>query len=129
MRKLAGYLGVAMVAASLSWWGATSRPGLLPAAPPALAGTPIEMTPEEQIAVGVYQNVNRSVVNITTRSIANDEFGFADVRDGSGSGSVLDRRGHILTNYHVVEGARQINVTMFDGSSHEARLVGGDPNN
>jgi S1-C subfamily serine protease len=42
---------------------------------------------------------------------------------------VLDKHGHILTNYHVVEGARQVAVTLFDGSVHEAKVIGFDPNN
>ena len=76
-------------------------------------------------------HVTRSVVNVTTRSVVRDDdlFGNTEVATGTGSGSVLDHKGHIVTNYHVVEGARQINVTLFDGSVHEATLVGGDPNN
>jgi S1-C subfamily serine protease len=50
-------------------------------------------------------------------------------RAGSGSGCVLDGRGHVLTNYHVIEGARRIAVTLHDGSTHEAKLVGSDGNN
>jgi len=127
MRKIAGYGSVAVVAAALSWWVATWRPESLPAAPP---GAPIELTAEEQISVGIYQTVNRSVVNITTRSVGNDDLGLmTEARDGSGSGSVLDKRGHIVTNFHVIEGARQISATLFDGSIHEAKLVGSDPNN
>ena len=43
-----------------------------------------------------------------------------------GSGVVLDRQGHILTNHHVVEGAREVRVTLFDGKSYAAASVGGD---
>src|SRR5690606_21373108 len=45
---------------------------------------------------------------------------------GSGPGSVLDREGHILTNAHVVEGAREIEVTLASGESYEAQIVGQD---
>jgi S1-C subfamily serine protease len=79
--------------------------------------------------VGIYQNVNRAVVNITTRGIASDDFGLSEAREGTGSGSMLDKQGNIVTNFHVVEGARQMMVTLFDGSVHEARLIGTDPNN
>jgi len=48
---------------------------------------------------------------------------------GTGSGSVLDRQGHILTNNHVVEEARQIHVTLSDGSDYKAKLIGADPVN
>ncbi len=49
--------------------------------------------------------------------------------EGSGSGSVIDKLGHILTNYHVVEGARNVNVTLFNGEAYPAELVGQDPDN
>jgi S1-C subfamily serine protease/Uma2 family endonuclease len=65
-----------------------------------------------------------------TRSLqADDFFPLATPREGSGSGSVLDKQGHVLTNYHVVEDARQIAVTLFDSTTHAARLVGSDPQN
>jgi S1-C subfamily serine protease len=100
-----------------------------PVSPPPLPAE-ADVSPEEQTNIRIYQQVNRSVVNITSRSISEDEFFLlSGPREGSGSGSVLDKQGHILTNYHVVEGAQQITVTLFDGSSLEARLVGSDPNN
>jgi S1-C subfamily serine protease len=48
-------------------------------------------------------------------------------KDGAGSGSVLDKSGHILTNYHVVEDAKEIHVTLYDGVEYDAGLVGRDP--
>jgi S1-C subfamily serine protease len=92
---------------------------------------PDDLTPEERISVNVYATVNRSVVHITTRSVAADEvFGvFAEARAGTGSGSVLDKNGHVVTNFHVIENARRIEVMLADGSAHEAKLVGADPNN
>lgn len=89
-----------------------------------------EFTPEEQVNISVYDKVNRSVVNITTRALRSDLM-FLDVTptEGSGSGSVYDQRGHILTNYHVVEGAQQIHVTLANGQSYPAGLVGQDPSN
>jgi len=87
-----------------------------------------ELTPEERINVNVYQVANRSVVNINTRGSAGDYNFFLIEKEskGEGSGTVIDKAGHILTNYHVVEGARTVDVTLFDGSTHSARLVGGD---
>ncbi len=87
-----------------------------------------EFTPEERINISVYEHANRSVVHITTRTVVQELF-FETPREGSGSGSILDRNGHILTNYHVIEGARNIRVTLFDGSDYEAGLVGQDPVN
>jgi S1-C subfamily serine protease len=98
--------------------------------PPTAAPDGLDISAEEQTNIRIYQQVNRSVVNITTRNVQMDDFLlFSETRDGRGSGSILDRRGHILTNFHVVEDARQVGVTLFDGSVHEARLVGSDPNN
>jgi S1-C subfamily serine protease len=150
MRSTLGYLLVAGLAAAATFAaGQVSQlqqppvplpaPAPAPAAPPeAKPPTPLpapaapsaEVSPEEQTNIQVYQRVNRSVVNITTRSVQADDFLlFSSPREGSGSGSVLDRAGHIVTNYHVIEDARQIAVTLFDSSSHEARLVGSDPSN
>jgi S1-C subfamily serine protease len=88
------------------------------------------LTPEERVHVAVYETANRSVVNINTRSVRADGFFLIEVPvEGSGSGVVLDALGHVLTNHHVIDGAREIQVTLFDGNSYEAQLVGQDPNN
>jgi S1-C subfamily serine protease len=87
-----------------------------------------ELTPEEQVNVAVYQNVNRSVVYINTRGVQTDRFMMFEVpSEGEGSGTVLDRQGHVLTNYHVIEAAREIQVTLYDGKTYPAELVGIDP--
>jgi S1-C subfamily serine protease len=91
---------------------------------------PDELSVEEQINIAVYENVNRGVVHITTRGVRSEGFFLLDVpTEGAGSGSILDASGHILTNNHVIEGARQVAVTLFDGTSYEARFVGADPIN
>lgn len=141
MRVPLSYVVVAVVVGGAAYaLGQGGRPPGVPVEPPApvrpqppvavAAPESADVSPEEETNVRVYQSVNRGVVNITTRSTQVDDFLlFSTQREGSGSGSVLDRRGHILTNYHVIEDARQIAVTLFDSSSHEARLVGSDPNN
>ncbi len=85
-----------------------------------------DYTPDERINIAVYENCNRSVVNIDT-TVVQSRMIFETQSEGSGSGSVLDKQGHILTNYHVIEGAREINVTLFDGKTYDAQLVGHDP--
>jgi S1-C subfamily serine protease len=110
---------------------ATSRrePQASPIAPGAGAGEPPRLTPEELVNVAVYENVNRSVVNINTKTVRNDAFFFFDVEssgEGAGSGSVIDKSGHILTNFHVIDGAREIQVTLFDGSQFDGQLIGKD---
>src|SRR5205085_6800946 len=105
-------------------------PPVRTAAPHYTAPQPVvedELTQEERVNVGVYEAVNRSVVNIVTKIPGTAGFlMFDNSQEGAGSGSVLDKQGHILTNFHVIEGAREIQVTLFDGSSYEAKLVGRD---
>lgn len=85
---------------------------------------------EELTNIEVYESVNKSVVNISTRSYSRNPFLMtAEPQEGSGSGSILDKSGHILTNYHVIEGASYVSVTLYDGSQFTAELVGADPEN
>jgi S1-C subfamily serine protease len=86
-----------------------------------------DLTAEERVNVAVYENVNRSVVNINTKVVRNDNLFSIEVPgEGAGSGSVLDYVGHVLTNNHVIDDAREIQVTLHDGSSYDARLIGKD---
>lgn len=88
------------------------------------------LTDEEAINVSVYDRLHKSVVNITTRSTRVDSFFFTEqTSEGTGSGSVLDSSGHIVTNWHVVADARNIGVTLYNGETYEARVVGYDPPN
>ena len=65
---------------------------------------------------------------ITTTSYQQDIFGDVDEGRGSGSGSVIDSQGHILTNYHVIEGAQvKLNVSLGGGKTYPAEIIGGDP--
>ena len=84
---------------------------------------------DEQVNIRVYANTNRGVVNITTAASSTGFFGDDSTTGGSGSGFVLDRDGHVLTNYHVIEGADTVQVTLADGSAHEAKVVGADASN
>ena len=86
------------------------------------------LTPDEAIGVAVYDRNNKGVVNITTKSV-NTVLVWDVSSEGSGSGSVIDREGHILTNFHVIEDAQEVGVTLFDGKTYDAKLVGADPNN
>ena len=109
-----------------------SRRGRLFSAPrgPAAGNELAGLTAEERVNVAVYEAANRSVVNINTKSVHPDGFFFFDIEtEGSGSGSVLDTRGHILTNLHVVADAQEIQVTLYDGKSYAAQMVGKDPIN
>ena len=86
------------------------------------------LTAEEAVNVAVYEKLHKSVVNINTESTRTD-FLFETQSEGTGSGSVIDKSGHILTNWHVIANARNIRVTLFNGENYEAKVVGFDPPN
>ncbi len=103
----------------------------LPGHGPAHTGTFLAdgLTAEEHINVNVYDRVNKSVANITTKTVKADGLFTESAAEGAGSGSVIDQVGHILTNFHVVEDARQVSVTLHDGKTYDATFVGADPIN
>ena len=77
--------------------------------------------------IAVYKRVLPSVVNITSRQVVFDFFYGAVPQEGQGSGFILDKAGHVLTNYHVIEGAnRGIQVTLSNKTSYKATVVGSD---
>jgi S1-C subfamily serine protease len=83
---------------------------------------------DEQNSIEVYKTLSPGVAFITTTSYQQDMFGDVDEGRGSGSGSVIDAQGHILTNYHVIEGAQvKLNVSLGGGKTYPATVVGGDP--
>ena len=103
---------------------ASTRPE--PKAPPAVpADVLAKVDADEQVNVRVYAAVNRAVVNITTASESTSVFG-EETSTGTGSGFVIDGDGHVLTNYHVVESAERLQVTLYDGTSYDGRVVGTD---
>jgi S1-C subfamily serine protease len=86
-------------------------------------------TPDEEINIRVYRTASPAVVNIITTAVAYDFFLNPVPKEGTGSGAIIDRLGHVLTNYHVIDGARRLEVTLADGSKWPARAVGADPSN
>jgi len=91
------------------------------------AAAPQEFDAEEQINISVYKKVLPSVVNITSTAVAFDFFYGAVPQEGQGSGFVIDKEGHILTNYHVVANARQVEVTFANRKKYKAQVIGMDP--
>ena len=82
---------------------------------------------EEAQNIYVYEMCNEAVVNITTKVMNYNWFLEPYVQDGgSGSGSIIDKRGYILTNVHVIQGASEIYVSLHDGSQYKAEVVGTD---
>ena len=87
----------------------------------------VTYTQDETENINVYRNCNEAVVNINTKVTSYDWFWDPYVTDGgSGSGSIIDKRGYILTNVHVISGASKIYVSLYDGSQYEATVIGED---
>jgi S1-C subfamily serine protease len=82
---------------------------------------------DEQNSIEVYRTLSPGVAFITTTSRVRTFFGESESEDGNGSGSVIDDKGHILTNYHVIEGATKLTVSFGGEKTYQAKLVGGDP--
>jgi S1-C subfamily serine protease len=82
---------------------------------------------EEQNNISVYRRNMPSVVNVTSRAMTFDFFYGLQPQEGQGSGFVIDKDGHILTNYHVVADARQVEVTLHNRKKYKATVVGTDP--
>ena len=115
----------------------TATPLPTVAASPTAEPTPAPVAFDEQAAandleaqvISVYDSTSPSVVNITNRSTVYDLWFGSSAQEGTGSGFVYDDQGHIVTNYHVIEGADEILVTLADGQVYQAEVVGSDPTN
>jgi S1-C subfamily serine protease len=119
-----GAMLTAILGDGFGWWREeepSSRPHGIQAA--------VAFTPDEEINIRVYRAASPAVVNITTTAVAHDFFLTAVPKEGTGSGAIINRSGHILTNFHVIDGARRLEVTLADGSKWPARPVGADPSN
>jgi len=128
-----------VVSAALGWLQGFASGQLVKPPPPVIVGgggttlghgtdADHRFTPEERTNIAVYEAVNRSVVNINTKSTVTAGLFLLEVpSEGAGSGVVVDQLGHVLTNYHVVEGAKEIQVLFHDGSASVGRIVGFDP--
>ncbi|MCX6029648.1 MAG: trypsin-like peptidase domain-containing protein, partial [Chloroflexi bacterium] len=100
---------------------ATPTPGPLP---PADSADSVEAR-----RIAVYERVSPAVVNITTQVLRTNFFRGAIPEEGSGSGFLWDRDGHIVTNYHVVQGAQKVEVSFGGDAAMPATVIGADPLN
>jgi putative serine protease PepD len=87
------------------------------------------LTTDESINVRIYRQASAAVANILTKATEYDFFMDPVPVEGAGSGFVIDPRGYILTNFHVVEGAQSIEVVLGDQSHHAAKFIGADQRN
>ncbi|MGC2109605.1 MAG: trypsin-like peptidase domain-containing protein, partial [Candidatus Korobacteraceae bacterium] len=90
------------------------------------AAGPEKLDPDEQNNVDVYHRMIPSVVNITSKTVAYDFFYGPVPQEGQGSGFIIDKEGHILTNYHVVGNAAQLEVTLHNKKTYKATVIGRD---
>ncbi len=92
------------------------------------AAEPVASTTTTSSVNSVYQASRDAVVEITvTGAVQETPFGGGEQQRGQGSGFVIDKQGHVVTNQHVVADAESVNVTMRDGSRYDATVVGSDP--
>ncbi|HYL67556.1 MAG TPA: trypsin-like peptidase domain-containing protein, partial [Candidatus Limnocylindria bacterium] len=96
-------------------------------APAAVSEKGFDQTETENI--NIYKQASPAVANIVTRTVEYDFFFNPVPVEGAGSGFLIDIDGHILTNYHVVQGAQTIEVTLGDQSRFKAKLIGADSRN
>ena len=87
------------------------------------------LSSDESINVRIYRQASPAVANILTKATEYDFFMDPVPVEGAGSGFVIDPRGYILTNYHVVEGAQSIEVVLGDQSRYPAKFIGADQRN
>ncbi|MFQ5777118.1 MAG: S1C family serine protease [Terriglobia bacterium] len=145
MRFRSGLLGLLLLAAALVagyWVG--SRPEAPPLPEPSLVparatadtwveravatpDTPTRLSDDERNSVEVYRKASAAVVNVTTRTLEMDFFYGAVPVQGSGSGFLINQKGIVVTNHHVVADAQRIQITLADRSSYEAEVMGSDP--
>src|ERR1700692_1921964 len=123
-------LGVLLAAAFFLYTSHRSGP-----APSWISREPIQLTEaqaappldaDEQDNGDVYKRVAPSGVNITPPVVSYDFFFGSQAQEGAGSGFIIDKEGHILTNYHVVDSARKLEVILANKQHYPAPLVGGD---
>ena len=117
----------ALVALSACSNASSAAAGVAAAPPPAAAGVTLDA--EEQATIALFEAASPSVVFVTTVRLHLDDVSLDPMAmpAGSGTGFVWDRRGHVVTNFHVIEGADALSVTLPDHSAWRAALVGAAP--
>ena len=87
-------------------------------------------TEDERLNISIYEQLNAGVVNITTETVAINWFlEPVPQAGGSGSGTIINTRGYVLTNNHVIANANRVYINLADGSQFEGTVVGTDPEN
>lgn len=87
------------------------------------------MSSDEANNIQIYERLNEAVVNITSVTFEYNWFLEPVPREGTGSGSIIDAKGYVLTNYHVIKDASELSITLADGVNFKGEIVGVDPEN
>jgi len=144
MRNFTSLLLAVLVGAGAGWLILHSRRSAPPHPTPVVAGpaapsttsTPVEagplpgdLSPEEQRVIGIFREASAAVAFITSVEFRRDVFSLnvMEIPRGTGSAFVWDDEGHIVTNYHVVQGGDAFSVTLADQSDWDAKVVGVAP--
>jgi S1-C subfamily serine protease len=119
-------LTLTLLALLSTGWACAQTKSQEKAAQPRAVSTRNALDAEEMNNIGVFKRVSPSVVHITTLAVQRDFFSLrtSEQPSGTGTGFVWDDAGHIVTNFHVIQGADRANVTLNDQSSYPAKLVG-----
>ncbi|MEI8092813.1 MAG: trypsin-like peptidase domain-containing protein [Spirochaetales bacterium] len=89
-----------------------------------------DFSAEEKQNISIYESLNAGVVNITTEVLGYNWFLDAVPQSGgTGSGSIIDKKGYVLTNQHVVNNAVKVTITLADGTQFDGETIGKDPEN
>jgi S1-C subfamily serine protease len=115
-----------------NWTSSLPEVKLDPAAKPRAVMARGDLAADEQATIELFRQASRSVVFITTTVVRQNGYSFnpdpTEIPRGSGSGFLWDEQGHVVTNFHVIQGANAAKVTLADQSSWDAVLVGAEPN-
>jgi S1-C subfamily serine protease len=124
-------LGLVFGGVILREWKITKKGGLTDVRSSSIVSADeLNLLPEEKNTIHVFEEVADSVVFITSLARQRDFFTLdvTEIPQGSGSGFIWDSKGNVVTNYHVIANASSLNVTLSDGSSFPAKVVGSEPN-
>ena len=131
-RRALRLLALGLIIGLSAYWAGSRYGQRIPAAVDAVRATAAgeaNLDPTEAENVRIYKLAAPAVANIVTRTVEYDFFFNPVPVEGAGSGFVIDADGHILTNYHVVQGAQTIEVTLGDQSRYKAKYIGADTTN
>ena len=122
-------VAVALLAYFVGGWGhhsSVNDPNAVPR--PVVARG--DLAEDEKATIALFKAASPSVVYITTSAVQRNQFSLKlEVPRGTGSGFIWDTEGHVVTNFHVLQNADSAKVTLFDGTTHDARLTGGAADN